>query len=483
LAYQWRRDDLNIANATQSTYTTPATTSGDNSAQYSVVVSNSAGSVTSNAATLTVNAAAVAPSLTAQPVSTSVTAGSSATFNVAVTGTAPLSYQWRRNGVNISGANAASHTTPATTSGDNSAQYSVVVSNSAGSVTSNAATLTVSAAAFGPNELALVVAEGDATGEAIARAYQRARGVPEANIVRVPVPTSGDQITAADFASLKATLDARLPARIQATLLTWTAPSRVKGSCTMSITSALAFGFDAKWCGGCSPTAPSPYYNQATRRPFTDLGIRPSMMLGLRTPADAEALIARGVAADGIVASGRAVGTGWLMRTTDRARSVRYFDFMDLMRVVESGEQPLPGVTLNYIDNSLGRSVNGVYPGDVVTNKDNVLFYLTGLKSVPQITSHRWLPGAIADHLTSSAGNLPNGGGQMPVTDWLRAGATASYGTVEEPCNYTEKFPQASSLIPRYVAGETLIEAYWKSVYAPGPGLFVGEPLARPFAR
>jgi hypothetical protein len=71
--------------------------------------------------------------------------------------------------------------------------------------------------------------------------------------------------------------------------------------------------------------------------------------------------------------------------------------------------------------------------------------------------------------------------GQMSALRWLEAGATGSYGTVSEPCNYTEKFPQASVLIPHYFSGETLIEAYWKSVAWPGQGIFVGEPLANPY--
>ena len=65
---------------------------------------------------------------------------------MAATGTAPLGYQWRKNGANVSGATSSSYTTPATTTADNGAQFSVVVSNSAGSVTSNNATLTVNAA-------------------------------------------------------------------------------------------------------------------------------------------------------------------------------------------------------------------------------------------------------------------------------------------------------------------------------------------------
>ncbi len=92
-------------------------------------------------------AAAAAPTIAAQPSSQTVAAGQAATFSVVASGTAPLSYQWKKNGANITGATSASYTTPATTSGDNGSTFQVVVSNSAGSVTSNAATLTVTAAA------------------------------------------------------------------------------------------------------------------------------------------------------------------------------------------------------------------------------------------------------------------------------------------------------------------------------------------------
>ena len=140
LSYQWQKNSATIAGATSSSYTTPAETASDNGAQFSVVVSNSAGTVTSNAAILTVNSA---PAVTAQPVNQTVAVGQTATFSVNATGTAPLSYQWRKNSANISGATASTYTTPATASTDNGAQFSVVVSNAAGSVTSNTATLTV----------------------------------------------------------------------------------------------------------------------------------------------------------------------------------------------------------------------------------------------------------------------------------------------------------------------------------------------------
>ena len=89
-----------------------------------------------------VNSAA-APYITAQPASQTVTAGQTATFTVAAGGTAPLSYQWQKNGSDISGATSTTYTTPATAAADTGEQFRVVVSNSVGTVTSNNATLTV----------------------------------------------------------------------------------------------------------------------------------------------------------------------------------------------------------------------------------------------------------------------------------------------------------------------------------------------------
>jgi hypothetical protein len=150
LSYQWLKDNANISGATAASYTTPAALMGDSGAKFDVVVSNSAGSVTSAMATLTVNAAAVAPAITTQPANQSVTAGQGATFSVAATGTAPLTYQWQKNGVNVSGATVSSYTTPATAIADSGAKFDVVVSNTAGSQTSTTATLTVNTAAVAP---------------------------------------------------------------------------------------------------------------------------------------------------------------------------------------------------------------------------------------------------------------------------------------------------------------------------------------------
>ena len=87
----------------------------------------------------------MAPAITTQPASQTVTAGQTASFSVAATGTAPLSYQWMKGGAPIAGATSSSYTAPATTTADSGLQFSITVNNSAGSVTSNAATLTINA--------------------------------------------------------------------------------------------------------------------------------------------------------------------------------------------------------------------------------------------------------------------------------------------------------------------------------------------------
>jgi len=146
LTYQWKKNGAAIAGATSSNYTTAVTAMSDNAAQFTAVVTNSAGTATSKAAVLTVTAPVIAPSITSQPIAQSISAGQAATFSVASTGTAPMTYQWMRNGSAIGGSVSSSYTTALATSADNGAQFSVVVTNGAGSVSSTSALLTIKAA-------------------------------------------------------------------------------------------------------------------------------------------------------------------------------------------------------------------------------------------------------------------------------------------------------------------------------------------------
>ncbi|HEX2013311.1 MAG TPA: TIGR03790 family protein, partial [Roseateles sp.] len=115
---------------------------------------------------------------------------------------------------------------------------------------------------------------------------------------------------------------------------------------------------------------------------------------------------------------------------------------------------------------------------------DAVLIYQTGLARVAGLERIPFLPGALADHLTSAGGQLERTDGpQMSALDWIEAGATASHGAVSEPCNHLQKFPHPQLLLLNYLQGASALEAYWRSVLWPGQSVFVGEPLAAPYAR
>ena len=310
-------------------------------------------------------------------------------------------------------------------------------------------------AALTSAELAVVVNVADPKSVEIGEYYARRREIPRENVVAITLPVGHGQITRREFESAKAELDAHVPAAVQALALAWTTPFRVD---CLSVTTAFAFGFDPAFCAeGCRPTKPSPYFNSDSGAPFRDLKMRPAMLLAGTTVADVRALIDRGVASDGTFPS----GTAYLLSTSDRARNTRASQYP----LVEKLGLPLRVERLQ---------------ANQLRDRRDVLFYFTGIGTVAGLETLRFLPGAVADHLTSSGGVL-TGRDQMSALRWLEAGATGSYGTVTEPCNFPMKFPFPALLIARYMRGETLIEAYWKSVGWPGQGVFIGEPLAAPF--
>jgi len=139
LNYQWLFNSTNIPGATSNPFSIP-NAQLTNNGSYSVIITNSFGSVTSSAVALLVTNAP--PAITSQPQTQSVLAGQTATFNASATGTLPLNYQWLLNGTNISGAttNPFSIANVQTT---NAGNYSVIITNLSGSVTSSAAALTV----------------------------------------------------------------------------------------------------------------------------------------------------------------------------------------------------------------------------------------------------------------------------------------------------------------------------------------------------
>ncbi len=140
LAYQWTKSGVSIVGGTASSYAIPSAQISD-ADNYNVFVTNAFGSVTSGTATLTVTTPVT---ITSQPASVSVIPGASPVLSVGAAGTAPISYQWLKNGVPISGATASTYTLSNVQLLDSGAAYSVVVGNPVGSATSATATLSVS---------------------------------------------------------------------------------------------------------------------------------------------------------------------------------------------------------------------------------------------------------------------------------------------------------------------------------------------------
>ncbi len=139
LTFQWQKNGSNIPNTNSATLNLTQVPIGDDGSTYRVIVSNNFGTAVSASATLTVHQA---PSITLQPLSQLVNAGTPATFTVqAVNGV--LSYQWTRNGTPIPGATGTTYTTAPVTLSDDGAVFTCVVSNQFASVPSNPATLTV----------------------------------------------------------------------------------------------------------------------------------------------------------------------------------------------------------------------------------------------------------------------------------------------------------------------------------------------------
>lgn len=150
VGYQWYKDGSAIAGATQTSYT------ASDAGTYYVVATNAAGSRTSNGAIIATSTTLAAPTITTQPAALTVNGGTGATLSVVGSGTS-MAYQWYKGGTAIAGATGASYTIPVA-SGADAGSYTVSVGNTAGSVTSSAATLTVNVLATGTNTPAVVAA-------------------------------------------------------------------------------------------------------------------------------------------------------------------------------------------------------------------------------------------------------------------------------------------------------------------------------------
>ena len=343
------------------------------------------------------------------------------------------------------------------------------------------ATLFMPRSSIQNSEVAILINDNDPQSVEIANYYQRVRNIPTRNMIHLnfdqdkiyPGLPANYGIDPAEFAVLKRQVDAEAGPEVQALVISWSKPFRIARfnyyPTNYSITSAFAYGIDIQYLtsNSCGSTPLSPYYDSRSTTPYKDFRIRPTMMLAGSSAMNVKAMIDKGLKADRSLPR----GNGWFVRTADSVRSApRYLDFQ---ATVQSWGRP-EALKMMYYD----RSNPGV-PSEVKNTRD-ILFYETGLANVSGVNTNTYIPGALADSLTSGGGDL-FGTSQTSALRWLEAGVAASYGTVTEPCAYADKFPTASVLVKNYFVGNTALEAYTKSVRQPSQGVFVGDPLARPF--
>ena len=312
-------------------------------------------------------------------------------------------------------------------------------------------------------DLGLVINTADPYSVAVGQHYIRKRALRPQQVLRVELPLRGE-LTAEEFAVLRKRIDARFGPGTQALALAWTRPYAV--ACN-SITGALALGFDAKLCASpCASSRASPYARSNSSRPFTAHGMRISMLLAGADVAQGKALIDRGVAADFTLGlRGAPSAQAVLLDSADERRNVRARLYPPAQDIAAAG-------TVVKRSNAEGLAA-----------QQRVVLAQAGSPRLDFLAQLDWLPGGLGDHFTSFGGRLDDSDGQSTVLDWLSAGATASHGTVSEPCNHVQKFPHPQRLLAVYLQGGTAIEAYWKSVLWPQQSLFVGEPLAAPYGR
>ena len=312
--------------------------------------------------------------------------------------------------------------------------------------------------------------------------YCEQRGVPPQNLFRMTGWTGGNTywlLSSFQSALLNPLLDMiasrQLTNQASFVLLSMDIPYQVTngdGHDQNSTTSTLFYGYKLD----NAPTGAACWLSDASSNSycFSELPLamaRPgvavtnsflTMMLTDSNLAGAELVLSRGVASDSTFPT----QTVYLAKTSDTSRNVRFYEFDNTVF-----DSRIRG------DNSVQRITTDA------TSFTNVLGLMTGLASFSLPSGNAFTPGAIADTLTSSAGYLfINGNGQTPLLAFLEAGATGSYGTVREPCNYWQKFPSPEDYFYQD-RGFSLAEAYYQSVLNPYQGLMVGEPLAAPFAR
>lgn len=341
----------------------------------------------------------------------------------------------------------------------------------------------------------IVIDPTDPVSLAVGHYYQNARSIPDHHVIYMPITTSGYaafrqfQLPIVRSVLVERGIEELVDFVVLAPSVTFAngASGLFVDGCSpvnrFSITSAYASVFldDVFAAGGTPILYSNPYGRPAAAIPLAFSGLT-SYSLGLVNPGGSRLLISsllgytgvrgnsvqeiytmidRSVASDGTEPN----GTVYFMRTTDAARSAPRHNIYptvvnEIVALGDNAVQLMANLPIGQND------AIGVMSGFASTNIDNANFTL--------------LPGAFADHLTSFAATFDNSS-QTKASEWIRKGASGTFGAVEEPCNYSDKFPHARMHL-YYHQGLPLGAAVWRSLGAfPVQGLLLGDPLTNPY--
>ncbi len=342
--------------------------------------------------------------------------------------------------------------------------------------------------ALGPHEVALIVNSNSATSLKLAREYALTRGIPHGNIVPVDgldedpqLTISADNFTAKIWKPVNTTLKERnLEERILVWVYSSCFPTTVSTQPAMSITGMTFLRAappkdpneieKALYASRLFADPVRPGARGYRSRSFENLKSihrgdmpLPAFLLaytGTRgnTAEEALAYLKRGAAADFTAPT----GTVYFVRSEGVRSKAREWQFS--------------GTAHELRNSGLSSIITSAPPQD----RNDILGVMMGAPQVEPGQMGRFLAGSFADHLTSF-GAMFQSGDQTKCTEWLRAGATGSAGTVVEPLSAWPKFPHARIFV-HYAAGCTLIESFYQSVRSPLQILPVGDPLCNPWA-
>lgn len=343
--------------------------------------------------------------------------------------------------------------------------------------------------ALAPHELLVIVNQNEADSVTIAKTYAEQRQIPACNLVMLDmprwIPDKSHAIKPEDFTRLIwAPVTAAAKARgLEDHILAWIYsthfPYRIVAQPSLSVqgltflrnrmpnAKAVAEGtYDSPVFAG--PDAPGgnvygPQTLDSMRELLRDDMPLPAMALGYLGP--------RGNTKAEILAC---LKTGLQSDQTHPDRTI-YFSTNDDVRS-RCRHWQFPGAARGLQRRGIHAVITQAFP----EGKTDVLGVMMGSPNVTPATIGRFQPGCMAEHLTSAAAVFDSTS-QTKCSAWIRAGATASAGTVCEPMSYWSKFPNAR-FFNHYAAGCTMLESFYQSIRCPLQIMLLGDPLASPWA-